>query len=107
MLECDLKVKSIQIMQNLEKADRSFSHPLEPLLMLLLFSFLRSRFLNWFSPNPSQQGTKSCRLQPPPRSPLLEPTGELLFFVTTPLIAVFFFGNEIEINPTPSSFAKF
>ncbi len=56
MLECDLKVMSIQIMQILEEADRSFSHPLEPLLTLLLFSFLlRSRFLNWFSPNPSQQ----------------------------------------------------
>jgi hypothetical protein len=41
MLECDLKV-SIQIMQNLEEADRSFSHPLELLLMLLLFSFLPS-----------------------------------------------------------------
>jgi hypothetical protein len=90
MLECDLKVKSIQIMQILEEADRSFSHPLELLLMLLLFSFLRSRFLNWFSPNPSQQRTKSCRLQHPPSSPLLEPTGELLFFVTTALIAVFF-----------------
>jgi hypothetical protein len=66
-------------MQNLEEADRSFSHPLELLLILLLFSFLRSRFLNWFSPNPSQ-GTKSCRLEThPPHLPLLEPTGELLF----------------------------
>lgn len=74
MLECDLKVMSIQIMQILEEADGSFSHPLEPLLTLLLFSFLlRSRFLNWFSPNPSQQGTKSCRLEPP--RPLLSPVG--------------------------------
>jgi hypothetical protein len=69
MLECDLKVKSIQIIQILEEADRSFSHPLEPLLMLRLFSFLRSRFLNWFSPNPSQP--KVAVYNPlPPLSPV-------------------------------------
>jgi hypothetical protein len=87
MLECDLKV-SIQIMQNLEEANQSFSHPLELLLlMLLLFSFLRLRFLNWFSPNPSQ-GTNSCRLEPP--LPLLEPTGELLFCYCSTNCSFFF-----------------